>query len=120
MSTPCCMVCSKPSAWLECPEHTDAERADIYRARLLGLRPEHERAQNDRQELHILRRDLGALRGAVARAGELVGCGDSLCSFERPHGMATNGGCRCLRKPFVGAALAALYLAAKALAGGKP
>lgn len=28
---------------------------------------------------------------------EYLGCGDSGCSVEKPTGMATNGGCRCLR-----------------------
>ncbi len=27
---------------------------------------------------------------------EIRGCGDTLCIFGQPKGMATNGGCRCL------------------------
>lgn len=27
---------------------------------------------------------------------DYLGCGDSGCLIERPKGMATNGGCRCL------------------------
>lgn len=25
----------------------------------------------------------------------VTGCGDNSCLIEKPHGMATNGGCRC-------------------------
>jgi hypothetical protein len=26
------------------------------------------------------------------------GCGDNSCNWVKPHGMATNGGCRCFDK----------------------
>jgi hypothetical protein len=55
------------------------------------------------------------LREAVKLVREHVGCGDNSCLFEKPAGMATNGGCQCVRfaRPGVAMALANLYLAAK-------
>ena len=35
------------------------------------------------------------LREALEKV-PVLGCGDSSCSFQRPRGMATNGGCRCV------------------------
>ncbi len=61
--------------------------------------------------------ELEALRPAVETAAKYVGegCGDNSCIFERPRGMATNGGCRCVeRRPGVRHALAKLYKATKA------
>ena len=37
------------------------------------------------------------LKEAVLAVEEVGGCGDSSCLFTKPKGMATNGGCRCLR-----------------------
>ncbi len=51
-------------------------------------------------------------RAALAQASGFVGCGDNSCRFVKPSGVGTNGGCRCADKPFVMAALAALYKAA--------
>ena len=52
---------------------------------------------------------------AVEALSEDVGCGDNSCSFIKPKGMATNGGCRCYvyedlaRKPLFRPELALLY-----------
>jgi hypothetical protein len=72
-----------------CSRHTDADRAAASK----------------------LDREVDVIE-AVNSAAALVGCGDSLCLFVRPRGMATNGGCQCLRRPFVGASLARLFKAA--------
>lgn len=53
------------------------------------------------------------LNDALEKVSEYVGCGDNSCLFVRPRGMATNGGCRCRDRPFVIAALAALFKAVK-------
>lgn len=49
------------------------------------------------------------LAEAFKLAKQYVGCGDNSCRFQKPKGMATNGGCRCSDRPFVMAALAKLY-----------
>lgn len=63
------------------------------------------------------------LMARLSEAVDLVrlhtGCGDNSCLFERPSGMATNGGCTCLSrdgvKPGTRAALSRLYHVAKAI-----
>jgi hypothetical protein len=59
--------------------------------------------------------ELEALRAAVKRVEEVLGCGDGSCRFVRPNGMHTNTGCRCLesRKPFGVGCVEALFRAAK-------
>lgn len=53
------------------------------------------------------------LAEAVKQVSKLVGCGDNSCLFIESKGMSTNGGCTCRDKPFVMAALAQLYRAAR-------
>lgn len=38
-----------------------------------------------------------------------IGCGDNSCMFEKPKGMATNGGCSCLERGFEKHAMSLLY-----------
>jgi hypothetical protein len=97
-------------SWLDTWGGLEGEAADRARAAIYPLAP-----VADASEV------AAALIAAVKASAELVGCGDSLCLFVRPSGMATNGGCQCLRRPFVGAALARLFKAASAIgaAGGR-
>jgi hypothetical protein len=48
----------------------------------------------DEKALELTEARLTATATAVAN---YFGCGDSSCAFVTPHGMATNGGCRCLK-----------------------
>ena len=62
------------------------------------------------REANCLERSLATARADVLQEVRAVigGCGDNSCLFVRPKGMATNGGCRCLRQPGIGQKLAAL------------
>ncbi len=64
--------------------------------------------------------ELETLRASVDVAAVYIGCGDNSCLFETPSGMATNGGCRCERRPGFRPAMAKLYRATKAAAGKVP
>jgi hypothetical protein len=65
-------------------------------------------------------------RRLLAEAADLVakytGCGDNSCLFAKPKGMATNGGCQCIKhaRPFVAAALAKLYRDVRAYLAAQP
>lgn len=59
-------------------------------------------------------KERGAIAEAAAAVTQYVGCGDNSCRFVTPKGMATNGGCRCERRPGVMTTLAKLYRAALA------
>ncbi|MFA4971513.1 MAG: hypothetical protein WC683_02790 [bacterium] len=60
---------------------------------------------------------------AVAAVTARAGCGDNSCMFITPHGMATNGGCRCCgrgdHKPGLPMALAQLYKVALDVVKGR-
>lgn len=61
--------------------------------------------------------DLETIRSAIEAARKYLDCGDNSCWFAlRKGGMRTNGGCRCLERPFAAASLAAMWKAAVAVA----
>ncbi len=62
------------------------------------------------------------LADALALVEQYADCGDNSCMFAAPRrrGMSTNGGCRCLQRPFVGAALVALVRAVRAEVNREP